>query len=247
MKYRIEKDTMGEVKVPNEKLWGAQTERSRKNFKIGKPASMPIEIIYGFAYLKKAAAHANHKLSVLDKDKRDYISKVCDEILTGQHNDQFPLVIWQTGSVFNKRNAAAAAVAAHECGHAVQHAKAYSWLQLRSAMVPVTSVVSRLSTIVIFIGIAMYFGARLGLGYWVVLLGFLMMGISTLFCFITLPVEYDASRRALAWLKNRNMVSRDEYAAAEDALRWAARTYLVAALGALATLMYWVMQFFGRR
>ena len=150
-------------------------------------------------------------------------------------------------SVFNKRNAAAAAVAAHECGHAVQHAKAYNWLQLRSAMVPVTSVVSRLSTIVIFIGIAMYFGARLGLGYWVVLLGFLMMGISTLFCFITLPVEYDASRRALAWLKNRNMVSRDEYAAAEDALRWAARTYLVAALGALATLMYWVMQFFGRR
>jgi Zn-dependent membrane protease YugP len=151
-------------------------------------------------------------------------------------------------SVFNKRNAAAAAVAAHECGHAVQHAKAYSWLQLRSAMVPVTSVVSRLSTIVIFIGIAMYFGAGLGvLGYWVVLLGFLMMGISTLFCFITLPVEYDASRRALAWLKNRNMVSRDEYAAAEDALRWAARTYLVAALGALATLMYWVMQFFGRR
>ena len=98
MKYRIEKDTMGEVKVPNEKLWGAQTERSRKNFKIGKPASMPIEIIYGFAYLKKAAAHANHKLGVLDKDKRDYISKVCDEILTGQHNDQFPLVIWQTGS-----------------------------------------------------------------------------------------------------------------------------------------------------
>ena len=98
MKYRIEKDTMGEVKVPNEKLWGAQTERSRKNFKIGKPASMPIEIIYGFAYLKKAAAYANHKLGVLDKDKRDYISKVCDEILTGQHNDQFPLVIWQTGS-----------------------------------------------------------------------------------------------------------------------------------------------------
>ena len=150
-------------------------------------------------------------------------------------------------SVFNKCNVAAAAVAAHECGHAVQHAKSYSWLQLRSAMVPVTSVVSRLSTIVIFIGIAMYFGARLGLGYWVVLLGFLMMGISTLFCFITLPVEYDASRRALLWLKNRHMVSRDEYAAAADALRWAARTYLVAALGALATLMYWVIQFFGRR
>ncbi len=98
MAYRIEKDTMGEVKVPADKLWGAQTERSRNNFKIGPPASMPLEIIYGFAYLKKAAAYTNHELNVLSIDKRDLISKVCDEILEGKHDDQFPLVIWQTGS-----------------------------------------------------------------------------------------------------------------------------------------------------
>ncbi|MBJ2173176.1 class II fumarate hydratase [Aureibaculum sp. A20] len=98
MEYRIEKDTMGEVKVPAEKYWGAQTERSRNNFKIGPSASMPLEIVYGFAYLKKAAAHANFDLGVLTEEKRDLISKVCDEILEGKLDDQFPLVIWQTGS-----------------------------------------------------------------------------------------------------------------------------------------------------
>ena len=98
MNYRIEKDTMGEVKVPEEKYWGAQTERSRNNFKIGNEASMPIEIMYGFAYLKKAAAHTNCELGILSEKKRDLISKVCDEILDGKHDSQFPLVIWQTGS-----------------------------------------------------------------------------------------------------------------------------------------------------
>ena len=98
MKYRIEKDTMGEVKVPSDKYWGAQTERSRNNFKIGATASMPLEVVYGFAYLKKAAAHTNCELGVLSEDKRDLISTVCDEILDGKHDDQFPLVIWQTGS-----------------------------------------------------------------------------------------------------------------------------------------------------
>ena len=98
MAFRIEKDTMGEVKVPADKLWGAQTERSRNNFKIGKPASMPLEVIYGFAYLKKAAAYTNCELGVLPVDKRDLIAQVCDEILEGKHDDQFPLVIWQTGS-----------------------------------------------------------------------------------------------------------------------------------------------------
>ena len=98
MSYRIEKDTMGEVKVPADKLWGAQTERSRNNFKIGPAGSMPLEIVYGFAYLKKAAAYANCELEVLSSEKRDLIAKVCDEILEGQHDDQFPLVIWQTGS-----------------------------------------------------------------------------------------------------------------------------------------------------
>ena len=98
MSYRIEKDTMGEVKVPAEKYWGAQTERSRNNFKIGQSASMPLEVVYGFAYLKKAAAHANCELGVLSSEKRDLISAVCDEILEGKHDDEFPLVIWQTGS-----------------------------------------------------------------------------------------------------------------------------------------------------
>lgn len=149
-------------------------------------------------------------------------------------------------AVYHQRNAAAAAVAAHECGHAVQHAKAYSWLEMRSAMVPVVSIASRFSTMVIFAGLVLGFATGLGLSYWVAITGFIMMGIATLFSFITLPVEYDASNRALAWLKNRHMVSRDEYKDAEDALRWAARTYLVAALGALATLMYWALQIFGR-
>ncbi|WP_272022446.1 class II fumarate hydratase [Olleya namhaensis] len=98
MEYRIEKDTMGEVKVPSDKLWGAQTERSRNNFKIGLAASMPLEVVYGFAYLKKAAAYTNCELGVLPIEKRDLIAQVCDEILKGQHDNQFPLVIWQTGS-----------------------------------------------------------------------------------------------------------------------------------------------------
>ena len=98
MNYRIEKDTMGEVQVPADKFWGAQTERSRNNFKIGPEASMPKEIIYAFAYLKKAAAQANHELGVLSKEKNDLIGIACDEVLTGALDDQFPLVIWQTGS-----------------------------------------------------------------------------------------------------------------------------------------------------
>jgi len=98
MDYRIEKDTIGDVKVPADRYWGAQTERSRNNFKIGPSASMPLEIVHAFAYLKKAAAHTNNQLGVLDDKKKELISKVCDEILTGMHDDQFPLVIWQTGS-----------------------------------------------------------------------------------------------------------------------------------------------------
>ena len=98
MEYRIEKDTMGDVKVPSNRYWGAQTERSRNNFKIGPAASMPIEIVHAFAYLKKAAAYTNAELGVLDITKRDLISSVCDEIISGMHDEEFPLVIWQTGS-----------------------------------------------------------------------------------------------------------------------------------------------------
>ena len=98
MNYRIEKDTLGEVKVPKDKLWGAQTERSRQNFKIGNEASMPIEIIHAYALIKKSAAHSNFDLGILSKKKLNLINKVCNEILNGEHDDQFPLVIWQTGS-----------------------------------------------------------------------------------------------------------------------------------------------------
>ena len=150
-------------------------------------------------------------------------------------------------SVYNQRNAAAAAVAAHECGHAVQHAQAYSWLQMRSALVPVVSVTSGMSQWVVIGGLMLGAAAGLGFGYYVAVAGLAMMGFATLFSFITLPVEYDASNRALAWLKNKNMVSQEEYAGSEDALKWAARTYLVAAIGALANLLYWALQVFGGR
>ena len=98
MEYRIEKDTLGDVKVPANKLWGAQTERSRNNFKIGPSSSMPLEIVYAFAYLKKAAAIVNHEKGILEIEKKDLISSVCDEILNGEHDNEFPLVVWQTGS-----------------------------------------------------------------------------------------------------------------------------------------------------
>ncbi|QBA65108.1 zinc metallopeptidase [Muriicola soli] len=150
-------------------------------------------------------------------------------------------------SVYNQRNAASAAVAAHECGHAVQHAQAYEWLTMRSRLVPVVSVTSGMSTWVVFGGIMLGAAAGVGFGYYVAIAGLIMMGLATLFSFITLPVEYDASNRALAWLKKRNMVTPEEYKGSEDALKWAARTYLVAAIGSLATLVYWGLQVLGGR
>jgi Zn-dependent membrane protease YugP len=150
-------------------------------------------------------------------------------------------------AVYNQRNAAAAAVAAHECGHAVQHAQAYEWLKMRSALVPVVSVTSGMSQWIVIGGLMLGAAAGLGFGYYVAIAGLVMMGFATVFSFITLPVEYDASNRALAWLKNKNMVSQEEYKGSEDALKWAARTYLVAAIGALANLVYWGLQVFGGR
>lgn len=149
--------------------------------------------------------------------------------------------------VYSQRNASAAAVAAHECGHAVQHAQAYEWLTLRSKLVPVVSVTSGMSMWVVFGGLMLGAAAGVGFGYWVAIAGLIMMGMATLFSFITLPVEYDASNRALAWLKAKNMVTQQEYKGSEDALKWAARTYLVAAIGSLATLFYWGLQVLGGR
>ena len=151
-------------------------------------------------------------------------------------------------AVYNQRNAAAAAVAAHECGHAVQHATAYSWLTMRSQMVPLVNVSSSLSQWLIIGGLILGIASKgLSIGYIVAVIGLILMGIATAFSLITLPVEYDASNRALAWLKNKNMVSQQEYAGAEDSLKWAARTYLVAAIGAVASMLYWALQVFGRR
>ena len=143
-------------------------------------------------------------------------------------------------AVYNQRNAAAAAVAAHECGHAVQHAQAYEWLTMRSKMVPMVQISSSLVQWVLIGGILMIntFPALL-------LIGIILFAVTTLFSIVTLPVEYDASNRALAWLKNKNMVSQQEYAGAEDSLKWAARTYLVAAIGSIATLLYYVMRYVG--
>lgn len=150
--------------------------------------------------------------------------------------------------VYSGRNAAAAAVASHECGHAVQHATAYSMLELRSAMVPIQNVTSRVMNIIFF---AMMFGAFAVKGLFSFDIAILVIigcySIFALFALITLPVEFDASRRALAWIENRGIVNRQEHDMAKDALKWAAMTYVVAAIAALASLMYWVMIFLGRR
>jgi len=143
-------------------------------------------------------------------------------------------------AVYNQRNAAAAAVAAHECGHAVQHARAYSMLELRSKLVPIVSVTSGIVQWILLAGILMIrtFPQLL-------LVGIVIFAATTLFTIITLPVEYDASNRALAWLKNKNMLNQAEYAGAEDALKWAARTYVVAAIGSIGTLLYYISLYMG--
>ena len=167
-------------------------------------------------------------------------------MLTDHYNPANKTVNLSEG-VYSQRNASAAAVAAHECGHAVQHAQAYQWLGMRSKLVPIVSVTSGMSMWVVFGGLVLGAAEGSGLGTYVAIAGLVMMGFATLFSFVTLPVEYDASNRALAWLKNKHVVSQEEYAGAEDALKWAARTYLVAAIGSLATLLYWALQVFGGR
>ncbi|WP_299435100.1 zinc metallopeptidase [uncultured Aquimarina sp.] len=166
-------------------------------------------------------------------------------MLTDHYNPRDKTVNLSEG-VYNQRNAAAAAVAAHEVGHAVQHATAYNWLTLRSKIVPAVGISSKLSNIVIMVGLGLSVAGSV-FGNLVFLVGIILFAVTTLFTFITLPVEYDASNRALAWLENANMVTSNEYDGAKDALKWAARTYLVAALGSLATLLYFISMFLGRR
>ena len=136
-------------------------------------------------------------------------------MLTDHYNPKNKTVNLSEG-VYNQRNASAAAVAAHECGHAVQHAQAYEWLGMRSKLVPIVSVTSGMSMWVVFGGLVLGGAAGIGLGYWVAVAGLVMMGLATLFSFVTLPVEYDASNRALAWLKNKNIVTPEEYKCLEE-------------------------------
>ena len=147
-------------------------------------------------------------------------------------------------AVYNQRNAAAAAVAAHEVGHAVQHATAYSWLTMRSKLVPVVNIASSVVQWVLIGGIVLI---QLYNNTTVLLIGVVLFALTTVFSIITLPVEYDASNRALKWLETKNMVTREEYAGAKDSLKWAARTYLVAALASIGTLLYYVMILIGAR
>ncbi len=144
--------------------------------------------------------------------------------------------------VYNQTNASAAAVAAHECGHAIQHAVGYSWLQLRSKLVPTVNISSRMAQFVLIGGIFLVNSFPQ-----LLLAGIVLFGATVLFSFVTLPVEYDASNRALAWLENKNMLTQEEHNGAKDALKWAARTYVVAAIGALSTLLYYVMIYMNRR
>jgi Zn-dependent membrane protease YugP len=161
--------------------------------------------------------------------------------LTDHYNPAKKTVNLSEG-VYNGRNVAAAAVAAHECGHAVQHARAYSFLQMRSALVPLVSIASRWVQWILLAGILL-----IQTFPGVLLAGIILFGLTTLFSFITLPVEIDASKRALIWLNSSGITNVQNHDKAQDALRWAAYTYVIAALGSLATLLYYIMIFMGRR
>ncbi|MBU8881691.1 zinc metallopeptidase [Kaistella sp. DKR-2] len=170
--------------------------------------------------------------------------------LTDHYNPADKTVNLSEG-VYMQRNAAAAAVAAHECGHAVQHAVGYSMLQLRSKLVPVVSISSNLMQFVLLGGIVLMGATRTienpNGNTTVLAIGVAMFALTTLFAFVTLPVEYDASNRAMKWLKDTGTVTAEEYVGVKDSLTWAARTYLVAALGSLAQLLYWASMLMGRR
>lgn len=181
----------------------------------------------------------------------DYnISNVKVNCVEGELSDHYnPMnkTVNLSPDVYYGRNAAATAVAAHECGHAVQHATAYAWLQLRSALVPIQNISGKILNVVL---IAALFGgiAIFGLPYEAV--GLIVVGsygVITMFSLVTLPVEFDASNRALAWVRERNIVTAHEYGMSKDALKWAAMTYVVAAMASLATLAYYLFIFFGNR
>ncbi|MFN3998894.1 zinc metallopeptidase [Algoriphagus sp.] len=185
------------------------------------------------------------KLMLADSNIHD-VQVVCVEGQLTDHYNPMNKTVNLSPDVFYGRNAAATAVSAHECGHAVQHATSYAWLKMRSALVPIQNISGKLLNIVLIA--SLFGGFALGLPYEFV--GYIVVGaysIMTMFTLVTLPVEFDASNRALAWVQTRNIVNKSEYAMSKDALHWAAMTYVVAALASLATLAYYIFVFFGNR
>jgi Zn-dependent membrane protease YugP len=186
------------------------------------------------------------RLMLADNGIHDVTVTSVEGQLTDHYNPATKTVNLSTG-VYHGRNAAATAVAAHECGHAVQHAKAYTMLAFRSAMVPIQGISTQIMNAIFWLSILG--GSFLHILPWSTLILIVIgcYGVFSLFSLITLPVEFDASRRALAWVKARNIVSPNEYDMAQDALKWAAMTYVVAAIGSITLLIYFVMQFMGSR
>lgn len=185
------------------------------------------------------------KLMLADNNIQN-VQVVCVEGQLSDHYNPLNKTVNLSPDVFYGRNAAATAVAAHECGHAVQHATSYAWLNMRSTLVPIQNISSKILNVILLA--SLFGGFALGLPYEFV--GYIVVGsysVMTLFTFVTLPVEFDASNRALAWVKTRNVVTGPEYAMSKDALHWAAMTYVVAALASLATLAYYIFVFFGNR
>ncbi len=185
------------------------------------------------------------KLMLADNNIHD-VQVICVEGQLTDHYNPMDKTVNLSPDVYYGRNAAATAVAAHECGHAVQHATSYVWLNFRSAMVPIQNISGKILNMVLLA--SLFGGFALGLPYqWI---GYIVVGsysIMTLFTLVTLPVEFDASNRALAWVQTRNVVTRQEYDMSKDALKWAAMTYVVAALASLVTLAYYIFVFFGNR
>jgi len=174
------------------------------------------------------------------------VQVTCTSGFLTDHYDPTKKVVNLSQGVYEGRNIASAAVAAHECGHAVQHATAYRWLTMRSMLVPATQFGSQFSQWILLAGIILL-GFTQYLGQWVLLVGIVLFSLTTLFSLITLPVEYNASQRAVAWLDEQAITTGEETVMAKDALKWAARTYLIAAISSLATLLYYISIFMGGR
>ncbi len=175
------------------------------------------------------------------------VQVTCTPGFLTDHYDPTKKTVNLSQGVYEGRNIASAAVAAHECGHAVQHATAYRWLTMRSTLVPATQFGSQFSQWILLAGIVLMALNMLNIGRWVLLLGIAFFALTTLFSLITLPVEYNASERAVEWLDNNAITTGNETVMAKDALKWAARTYLIAAISSLATLLYYISIFMGSR